>query len=446
MRGTHRRGGGATTRAGRTPVTTPEDSSLPTRDAGGTPPGARFRFLVTTAAGLEPLLGEELAELGLETRALPSGALVLDGTWRDAARVMIRSRTASRLLVSLRRFSAAHQAMLYDQIRRIPWPSLFEPDRTIAVHALGTSEGTDYTTKFGALKIKDAVCDEFRKAGLPRPDVDRDDPDARITAFFFRGRCELSLDLSGDPLHRRGYRAVGAAAPLRENRAAALLRFAGYDGSGPFLDPFCGSGTIAIEAALIAMRVAPGLLRETDAFAGARLFPDLAAALEEERRAAGAERIAKPPHPVEGSDVSDEALAVARSNAVKAGAEGAVRFARKDALSVEAPGGWIVSNPPYGERLADRESAAELIREFIHRVKHHGTGVRLGLILPRGPLEHAVGLKPEKRLPVESGPLGLRFLVYEIYAGSRKRRAGEGASGARPELHRAPDRGNHRRR
>ncbi len=400
---------------------TPSETVLPKGTPGASSPGDRHRFLVTTAAGLEPLLDEELREFGLVTELLPSGALVLEGTWEDAARVMIRSRIASRLLVSLRRFSAAHQAMLYDQVRRIPWPDLFGPEKTIAVHALGTSEGTDYTTKFGALKIKDAVCDEFRKSGTERPNVDRNDPDARITAFFFRGQCELSIDLSGDPLHRRGYREDGATAPLRENRAAALLRFAGYDGSAPFLDPFCGSGTIVIEAALIARNLAPGLLRPADAFAGVRLFPDCARAVEAERAAATQEARAGAPHAVAGSDIDGSVLVVARDNARKAGVADTVRFECRDAQQIEAPGGWIVANPPYGERLADLESAAHLIREFIHRIKHHGTGTRLGLILPRGTMEKSVGLKPLKRLPVESGPLGLRLLAYDIYAGSRKR-------------------------
>ncbi len=225
-------------------------------------PAARFqRFLVTTAAGLESLLLEELADLGLEAEPTPAGALVLKTDWDGAARILTRSRIASRLLLSIREFSAGHAAMLYDQVRRIDWPKIFSPDDSIAIRGHGATHGTDYTLSFASLKIKDAICDEFRYSGLPRPDVDRADPRVRLTAFFHGGRCELSIDLSGRPLHRRGYREEGAAAPMRENRAAALLRFAGYDGSTPLVDPFCGSGTIVIEAALIALRRAPGLMR-----------------------------------------------------------------------------------------------------------------------------------------------------------------------------------------
>jgi putative N6-adenine-specific DNA methylase len=378
------------------------------------------RFLATTVPGLEPLLADELRELGLDPQPTAGGPLVLQGDWAAAARVMVRSRIASRLLLSLREFSARHQAMLYDQVRRIPWPEVFPPSRSIAVHAVGSTQGTDYRLSFAPLKIKDAICDEFRHRGLPRPDVNRRRPDVRLTAFFHRGRCELSMDLSGEPLHRRGYRGEGAEAPLRENRAAALLRFAGYDGSAPLADPFCGSGTIAIEAALIAMHRAPGLLRPAHGFAAARLFPECAKPLERERERAASEALAAPPHPIRGSDVAKPVLAMARENARKAGAGRAVRFEQRDALAFEATGGWIASNPPYGERLADRESAAELLREFVHRVKHHATGTRLVLVLPRGGLEKAVGLKPKRRLAVGGGSLALRFLLFEIYAGTRK--------------------------
>ena len=378
------------------------------------------RLVVTTAAGIEPLLVEELAELSLTARKTPSGAVVVDGDWADAARILTRSRLASRVLLSLREFSAKHQKMLYDQVRRIDWPALFPPSRSIAVQAFGATSGCDYTLQLATLKIKDALCDEFRAAGLPRPDVDRQDPDVRLVAFLFNGRCELSIDLAGEPLHRRGYREEGAAAPLRENRAAALLRFAGYDGSAPLFDPFCGSGTIIIEGALMARRIAPGLLRPLDGFAAAALFPAGRAALEAERARAAAERLPHPPAPIRGSDVDYEVLEVARRNATKAGVAESVEFLRQDACAIEAPGGWIVSNPPHGERLSDPETVATLLGEFVHRVKHHGTGTRLTLLLPRGPLENAVGLKPARKLAVESGPLGLRFLNYEVYAGSRK--------------------------
>jgi putative N6-adenine-specific DNA methylase len=395
------------------------------RDAAPSPaagPPVR-RVLVTTAPGLEALLADELRELGLTPEVEPGGVVVVNGDWREAAIVATRSRIASRLLVSLRRFSAGNQAMLYHQVRRIDWRDLFPPTFSFAVHVAGAvPEGADFTLPFAALKIKDAVCDEFRKLGGPRPSVDRRNPDVRLSAHFFQGQCELSLDLAGEPLHRRGYRKDGAEAPIRENRAAALLRFAGYDGSAPLVDPFCGSGTIVVEAALLALRRAPGLLRGAESYAGARVYPEYGAALAAVREGAAAEALPALPAPIVGSDVSDAVLVAARANARAAGLDGVagLRLERRDAREVEVSGGWVVSNPPYGERLEDQESAGALIGEFVRQLKHHGAGCRLALVLPRGPVEKSVGLKPARRLAVESGPLGLRYLLFEMYAGRRR--------------------------
>jgi len=320
--------------------------------------------------------------------------------------------------------------MLYDQVRRLDWPAVFPRERSFAVEAHGSVRGTDFVLSFAPLKIKDAICDEFRKRGHPRPDVDRRDPDVRIHAFFHGGRCELSLDLTGVPLHRRGYRTEGAVAPLRENRAAALLLFCGYDGSAPLVDPFCGSGTIPIEAALIATRTAPGLLREVGSYALAQLFPETLPILQGEYEAAQGERLGEPPHPIRGIDLSVEAVATARTNARRAGVAGWVRFEEGDAREIEAPDSWVVSNPPYGERLEDPKAAVTLLKAFVHPVKHHCVGARLGLVVPRGGIEKSIGLRPEKRLAVESGPLPLRYGLYRIQSGrfarSREENAAQG--------------------
>jgi len=334
-----------------------------------------------------------------------------------AARVLTDSRIAGHLQASIRRFASSSRAMLYDQVRRIDWPDIFSSERSISVKATGSTDGCDFALSYAPLRIKDAVCDEFRKRGHLRPNVDRQHADVRLSAFFFEGRCELSLDLSGEPLHRRGYRKEGAMAPLRENRAAALLAFCGYDGSRPFLDPFCGSGTLAIEAALLATRTAPGLLRPTEHFAMAQLFPETISVLEEARGRAKANQLESAPCPIVGRDVSKNALEVARTNVARAGVEHVVEFERGDAQEISAPDGWIVTNPPYGERLGEVADARALLEGFVRRVKHHAVGSTLGLVLPRGELEKSVGLKPRKRLAVESGPLGLRYLCFDIRAG-----------------------------
>ena len=378
------------------------------------------RLLVTSAPGLEALLAGELRGLGLDPACEPSGAVSVAASLEAAARVLVRCRVGSRVLFPVRRFAAKTPAMLYDQVRRIDWPSLFPSTLSMAIDARGSMGDAAYARSFAPLKIKDAICDEFRKRGHPRPDVDRARPDVGINAFFQNGRCTLSVDLSGEPLHRRGYRAEGAAAPLRENRAAALLLFAGYDGSRPLVDPFCGSGTIPIEAALIATRRAPGLLRRVEAFTLARIHREGREALEREMAAARAEALPKAPCLILGSDRSPEAVAIARGNAGKAGVRDVVRFEAGDARAVSAPGAFVVTNPPYGERLGDETEAAALLKELTHRLKHHAVGSTLAIVVPRGPLEKSVGLKPSARLAVESAPLALRFLRYEIFAGKRE--------------------------
>ena len=320
-----------------------------------------MRLIVTCAPGLEALLEAELRELGLEASADGKGIATLDGGWAEAARVLVRSRIAARVLRSVRRFSARTGPMLYDQVRRIRWEEHLDLESTFAIVPTGSAEGTDYALSWAGLRIKDAICDELRKRIGDRPDVRREDPDVRIAAHLGGGRCELSLDLTGAPLHRRSYRPDGAEAPLRENRAAALLRFAGYTGDEPVVDPFCGSGTLLIEAALIATRTAPGLLRAPDATRLWRRVPDARAALDTERSRASRERRKVPPegaYPLWGSDVDKEALRAARTNARRAGMERWIRVRRGDARELEVRDRLVIANPPWGERLGSPEEAA----------------------------------------------------------------------------------------
>ncbi len=377
-----------------------------------------MRFVATTAPGLEGLLTEELGELVAGPFETAPGAVAFEGEWREAARVLVRSRIASRVLISIRRFSARSEAILYDQTRRIPWDQYLRPDLTIAVFTHGSTGGagaTGYPLQFAALKIKDAVCDEMRKRIGERPDVNRSRPDVRIEALFAGRRAELSIDLTGEPLHRRRRRLAGGEAPLRENRAAALVRLAAPGEGRLFADPFCGSGTIAIEAALVATRRAPALGRDAASFACAALFPESRATLESELAAAAGEILAAPLFPVRATDVSAEAVADARANAERAGVAGAIDFAVADARECELPGAVVATNPPYGERLASLAEAGALISAFTRQLKHHAKGARLALVVPEGPLEKSVGLKPKRKLSFANGPIPSRMLVFELY-------------------------------
>ena len=377
-----------------------------------------MRFVATTAPGLEGLLAEELGELFPGPFESSPGAVGFEGEWAAAAQVLVRSRIASRVLVSIRRFSARSEAILYDQTRRVPWEEYLRPDLTIAVFTHGSTGGagtTGYPIQFAALKIKDAICDEMRKRVGARPNVNRTRPDVRIEALFAGRRAELSIDLTGEPLHRRGWRLAGGEAPLRENRAAALVRLAAPSDGRLFADPFCGSGTIAIEAALVATRRAPALGRPLASFACAALFPDSRAALESELARAAGEVLAEPLFPVRASDLSRDAIADARANAERAGVAGAIELVVADARECELPGAVVATNPPYGERLASLAEASALLSAFTRQLKHHGKGARLALVVPEGPLEKSVGLKPKRKLSFANGPLPSRMLVFELY-------------------------------
>ncbi len=384
-----------------------------------------MKFLVTSAPGLQGLLKEELLEIGIPNPTEEeSGVVSFEGEWNEASKVLIRSRIASRLLLSLRKFSARNVAMLYDQVRRIDWDDFLQPEMAFAVFAHGNpGSDTDFKLSFAPLKIKDAICDEMRKRcqGF-RPMVDRQNPDARIEAFFNGGKCELSVDLSGEALHRRGYREDSGESPLRENRAAALLRFAGFDGSQDLHDPFCGSGTIAIEAALIQQKIAPGLLRPTENFAISKLFPAASAAFAEERKAAEAEKSRTPPkeNRIRASDLRSTPLINAKQNARTARVYNYIEFFEANALKISGENLFLVFNPPYGERLRDLDSAIALLKDFGHHIKHNCPGTKLHLIIPKGELEGAIGFRASRRLNIENGPFASVFLKFEIYSGSKR--------------------------
>jgi 23S rRNA (guanine2445-N2)-methyltransferase / 23S rRNA (guanine2069-N7)-methyltransferase len=246
----------------------------PRRDAPRPPrkaPSQLIRFFATAAKGLEPLVADELRGLGAKEVKEARGGASFEGTPADAYRACLWLRTANRVLMPVARFAAPDADALYTAIRKMPWEQDVSPDGTLAVDFGGVSE-TISNTQFGAQKVKDAIVDRFRDLTGRRPSVDRVRPDLQVNCHLYRGLATLSIDLSGDSLHMRGYRESGVAAPLKENLAAALLLKCGWPeiakAGGSFVDPLCGSGTLVIEAALIAGDVAPGLLRDYWGFQG----------------------------------------------------------------------------------------------------------------------------------------------------------------------------------
>jgi 23S rRNA G2445 N2-methylase RlmL len=379
-----------------------------------------FDFTATCPPGLEGLLQAELEELGLHPFPESHGAVGFKGSWPEAGRALARSAIASRVLLRVRDFAARNPEMVYDQVRRLPWPDIFPLEYSFMITTHGVAPD-GHSLNLLTLKIKDAICDEFRKLkNGQRPMVNRNEADVRLEAHFFDNRCVLSMDLSGVPLHRRGYRPDGGEAPLRENRAAALLRFAGWPREQAFLDPFCGSGTLVIEAACAATGLAPASLHDWRRWTGCRLSEELAAAVEGEIKGAReAAKLSGLPQ-IRGCDLSNNQVRRARENAERAGFGKLVSFEVADARKLEQPELCIVTNPPYGERLETQEDAVRLIADFTRQLKHSCPGSELNMIVPRGALEKAVGFKPKRKLPFRTGTIDTIFLNFPIYAGSKR--------------------------
>jgi putative N6-adenine-specific DNA methylase len=352
-------------------------------------------------------------------------------------RACLHARVAMRVLLELGRFTAPSAEALYEGARGLPWADWLDTRTTLAVDA--TVSGSALThSGYVALKVKDAVVDTLRERLGSRPDVDPKDPDVRVVLHLASDEAALSLDLAGEPLHRRGYRAAMTAAPLKETLAAAVLALGRVDLEQPFVDPVAGSGTLAIEHALAARRIAPGLSR---AF-GFQRWPAYRggpqSAFDRMRAEARAAALPRAPAPIVARDLHPKAIEAARRNAAAAGVAGDVEIEAGDArdLAPRFPRGTLVANPPYGERLMSgrareggRRPAREAPREEDPRVArrklegfYRGFAEMLGrhrgwaaVILSGSPLlERAIPLRPEVDHRLWNGPLEAHLLRYRI--------------------------------
>lgn len=380
------------------------------------------RYFVTAPRGLVGLLRDELVELGAGSVREEPGGCRVRGPLSFGYRICIGSRCASRVLLGLGEVVAADADGLYRAVREVAWEQHVRAEGTIAVDFVGSGAGIEHS-KFGAQKVKDAIVDRMREAVGRRPDVDRDRPDLRVNAFVRGKGCALSIDLSGESLHRRGYRVGQGEAPLKENLAAALLRFAGWadvlESGGALVDPMCGTGTLPIEAALVATATAPGLLRERFGFEG-WLGHDAeawAAVVEEARaRVRVVER-----GRIFGFDRDRRAIELARAAAQRAGMHEAIAFEVDTVARVRAPAerGLVVANPPFGERLGDKASAKAAFGELGDRLVQAFPGWRFAVIATDDDLLPALRCRPEATLAVTSGALEARIArgVVEVPAG-----------------------------
>jgi 23S rRNA (guanine2445-N2)-methyltransferase / 23S rRNA (guanine2069-N7)-methyltransferase len=382
------------------------------------------RFFATTAKALEPLLADELTALGATEVMARRAGVGFEGSLETAYRACLWSRVASRILHPLAVFDAPSADALYAGVRRVRWEDHIGRGRTIAVDAsLARGGGGIAHSHYAALKTKDAIVDQLRDRRGVRPNVDTERPDVRVNVYLHADVATVAIDLSGASQHRRGYRAAGGAAPLKENLAAAILLLAEWPrraaAGEALVDPMCGSATLPLEAALIAGDVAPGLGRDYFGFSGWRRHdPALWKRLqrEAEQRRDARRRIPL----ILGLDENPHAVRGARANLARAGLGERVRIERRSLADAAPPAGAdvgvLVTNPPYGERLGDAASLGALYAQLGDVLRRRFTGWT-GYVLAGNPvLAKHIGLRPARRHVLYNGAIECRLLEYPISA------------------------------
>ena len=380
------------------------------------------RYVASTSKGLEGVLEGELRRIGARDLRRVPGGVAFQGPPQVMIRGCLELWTAHRIRRQLGRFQSADADALYREACQLPWVRTIGPSRTFAVRATARGSDTLRNGRFVALKIKDAIVDTIRDAVGSRPSVDAEDPDVQVHVRVVGSDTVVSLDASGASLHARGYRTEQGEAPLRESLASGVLELARWRGRRPLLDPFCGSGTLLIEAALRATGATPGAL--SGGRFGFERWPDFDPRLLDRLREAAAGRAQELGSPVFGSDVNPRVLRTARANIERAGFRDRIRVARGDARTLAPPAhfaeaganqpGLIVGNPPYGSRLGDPNELVGLYREVGRNLKARFRGWEAYLLLAEDAHRQALGLHELKRWRLMNGPLEIQLVAFTI--------------------------------
>ncbi len=386
-------------------------------------------YVAKTFAGLEQPLAEELRALGAEEVSILRRGVSFHGDQPLLYKANIWCHTALSLLKPLGDFPFETKDDFYGQMRQISWTELFPPEKTIAVVATAHDSELFNNTMFLAQLTKDAIVDSFSEAYGKRPDVDTASAHIRIVVNVFGNTCKVSLDSSGEALFKRGYRRSGGQAPINEVLAAGLIMLSGWDRKSPFLDLMCGSGTFAIEAAMMSGRMAPAAERKMFGFSH---WNDFNEALLEEIRSEAKDRARKPEASIIASDIKGQMLDITRQNAMNAGLLGSIQVQKNDFFTYtpREKNGWLILNPPYGQRM-DKQDVRALYIHIGDAMKRQFTGFKAGIISADLESMKHIGLKPLRRFPVYNGPLKATFNVYELFAGRHNERRRD--SGAAPE-------------
>ncbi|MBL7792309.1 MAG: class I SAM-dependent RNA methyltransferase [Saprospiraceae bacterium] len=374
-------------------------------------------YLAKTLAGLEEVLAHELAALGAQDITPLKRAVQFSGDQKLLYRANYELRTAIRIIQPIATFRARNEMELYRQVYDINWPSILQLQDTFAIDAATNSEIFRHS-KYASLKMKDAIADRFRNQTGRRPDVDPQNPVKRLNLHIYQEQCTVSLDSSGDSLHKRGYRAEALEAPINEVLAAGIILLTGWQADRHFIDPMCGSGTLLLEAAMIARQVPPQMKRRTFGF---MRWADFDAGLWMQVKREAKARIKPFEHQLWGSDNDLRAIALTRSNAAEAGLEQylSLQAAEFEQIHPPAPPGIVVMNPPYDERL-QVDDVTQLYKSIGDKLKSSFSGYEAWIISANADAVKHIGLKASKKYTLFNGPLECKLLRFDMYEGSKK--------------------------
>jgi 23S rRNA G2445 N2-methylase RlmL len=377
------------------------------------------RILITCAKGITPFLKDELLHLGFPAVSKTIAGVATEGTIDDTLRLNLLLRTAHRVLFLIRDFAARDADELYRAMSEIAWEDYISEDGYVCVTSSVDNPGIR-DTRYANVKCKDAIVDRIREKRGKRPDSGPDQDRAVVNLYWKDDQCSVYIDTSGEPLSRRGYRKIPMAAPIQETLAAAVILATGWDGSGHFVNPMCGSGTLAIEAAFIALNRAPGLQRNNFGFMHIKGFNEQ---LWRGLRARAKKQVEKTLQcRIIATDINREAVDAARRNAATAGVEHLIEFAVCDYSETSIPqgGGIVILNPAYGDRMGrirELESVYAGIGDFFKQKCRGYTGY---IFTGNVDLAKKVGLRAKRRIPFFNSRIECRLLAYELYEGSRK--------------------------
>ena len=389
-----------------------------------------YAFFATCPKAMEPILADELSPLGAEDIKLTQGGVYFNGDLKVGYSACLWSRLANRVLLLLHSEAVDSVDELYDAVSKVEWTEHFDSDQTFLVDYAGRMRGID-NTHFGALKVKDAIVDQFRSKGELRPNIAKQEPDVRINVFITKGRVRISLDLSGESLHKRGYRREGGMAPLKENLAAALLIRAGWPemaaAGKPLMDPMCGSGTFLIEAAMMASDTAPGLLRWRFGLQmwkqhNVELWREVWDAAELRREVGEAAATSE----IHGYDGQPKAISKCRENLKQAGMTDRIRVSHRELKDLkplthqaQQQLGLVITNPPYGERLSEVADMQYLYQHLGERLSQDFIGWELAVFTGNSELGKAVGLRSHKQYSFYNGAIKSQLLMYSLETTNR---------------------------